>query len=97
MDRIDAMQAFVTVADLRGFAPAARKLGMSPSGVTISIMFSLPCFGSDAGKADLREADQPWSLSEAFLDDVGDFGECAAAIVEVRQGTRPQTVTEGTL
>src|ERR1700712_243473 len=34
MDRIDAMQAFVTVADWRGFAPAARKLGMSPSGVT---------------------------------------------------------------
>ena len=34
MDRIDAMQAFVAVADLRGFAPAARKLGLSPSGVT---------------------------------------------------------------
>src|SRR6266478_5430645 len=34
MDRIDAMQAFVAVADLQGFAPAARKLGMSPSGVT---------------------------------------------------------------
>ena len=34
MDRIEAMQAFVTVADLQGFAPAARKLGMSPSGVT---------------------------------------------------------------
>ena len=34
MDRIDAMQAFVTVADLKGFAPAARKLGVSPSGVT---------------------------------------------------------------
>src|SRR6187399_3381165 len=34
MDRIDAMQAFVVVADLRGFAPAARKLGLSPSGVT---------------------------------------------------------------
>ena len=28
------MQAFVTVADLQGFAPAARKLRMSPSGVT---------------------------------------------------------------
>src|SRR6202162_6553447 len=28
------MQAFVTVADLKGFAPAARKLGLSPSGVT---------------------------------------------------------------
>jgi DNA-binding transcriptional LysR family regulator len=34
MDRIDAMQAFVAVADLQGFAPAARKLGMSPSAVT---------------------------------------------------------------
>ena len=34
MDRIDAMQAFVAVADLKGFAPAARKLGLSPSGVT---------------------------------------------------------------
>jgi DNA-binding transcriptional LysR family regulator len=28
------MQAFVAVADLQGFAPAARKLGLSPSGVT---------------------------------------------------------------
>ncbi len=34
MDRIDAMQAFVLVADLQGFAPAARKLGLSPSAVT---------------------------------------------------------------
>src|SRR6202521_3534697 len=34
MDRFDAMQAFVAVADLHGFAPAARKLGLSPSGVT---------------------------------------------------------------
>lgn len=34
MDRIDAMEAFVAVADLQGFAPAARRLGMSPSGLT---------------------------------------------------------------
>jgi DNA-binding transcriptional LysR family regulator len=34
MDRFDAMQAFVTVADLKGFAPAARKLRLSPSAVT---------------------------------------------------------------
>jgi DNA-binding transcriptional LysR family regulator len=34
MDRLDAMQAFMTVADLKGFAPAARRLGLSPSGVT---------------------------------------------------------------
>jgi DNA-binding transcriptional LysR family regulator len=34
MDRIDAMTAFVAVADLKGFAPAARKMGLSASGVT---------------------------------------------------------------
>lgn len=34
MDRIDAMHAFVSVADLQGFAPAARKLGLSASAVT---------------------------------------------------------------
>jgi DNA-binding transcriptional LysR family regulator len=34
MDRFDAMAAFVAVAELQGFAPAARKLGLSPSGVT---------------------------------------------------------------
>ncbi|WP_040301573.1 LysR family transcriptional regulator [Afipia clevelandensis] len=34
MDRIDAMRAFVAVADLQGFAPAARKLGLSASAVT---------------------------------------------------------------
>ena len=34
MDRIEAMQAFVAVADLQGFAPAARKLKLSPSAVT---------------------------------------------------------------
>src|SRR6201989_2563060 len=34
MDRIDAMAAFVAVADLQGFASAARKLRLSPSNVT---------------------------------------------------------------
>lgn len=34
MDRFDAMRAFVSVADLEGFAPAARKLGVSASAVT---------------------------------------------------------------
>jgi DNA-binding transcriptional LysR family regulator len=34
MDRIQAMQAFVAVADLQGFAPAARKLALSASAVT---------------------------------------------------------------
>ena len=34
MDRLAAMFAFVTVADLRGFAPAAHRLRLSPSAVT---------------------------------------------------------------
>jgi DNA-binding transcriptional LysR family regulator len=34
MDRVDAMAAFVAVADLRGFAAAARKLELSPPAVT---------------------------------------------------------------
>jgi DNA-binding transcriptional LysR family regulator len=37
MDRFAAMQAFVTVADLKGFAPAARRLGLSASGVTRTV------------------------------------------------------------
>src|SRR5471030_962985 len=34
MDRFDTLSAFVAVADLRGFAAAARKLGLSASAVT---------------------------------------------------------------
>lgn len=34
MDRLGAMTAFVSVAELRGFAPAARRLGLSASAVT---------------------------------------------------------------
>jgi DNA-binding transcriptional LysR family regulator len=34
MDRLDAMAVFVAVADLRGFAPAARRMSLSPSAVT---------------------------------------------------------------
>jgi DNA-binding transcriptional LysR family regulator len=34
MDRLEAMNVFVTVAELRGFAPAARRLKVRPSTVT---------------------------------------------------------------
>jgi DNA-binding transcriptional LysR family regulator len=34
MDRFDTVSAFVAVAELKGFAPAARRLGLSPSSVT---------------------------------------------------------------
>jgi len=34
MDRFDAIGAFIAVSELKGFAPAARKLGMSTSAIT---------------------------------------------------------------
>ena len=34
MDRLDELRVFVTVADLRGFAPAARRLAISPAQVS---------------------------------------------------------------
>ena len=34
MDRLEAMATFVAVCDANGFAPAARRLGVSPSVVT---------------------------------------------------------------
>jgi DNA-binding transcriptional LysR family regulator len=37
MDRVALMQAFVTVAEEEGFAPAARRLGVSPPVVTRSV------------------------------------------------------------
>jgi DNA-binding transcriptional LysR family regulator len=37
MDRLDAMQVFVSVAELKGFAPAGRRLRLSPSAVTRQI------------------------------------------------------------
>lgn len=37
MDRLDAMRAFVAVADLGGFAPAARRLRLSPAAMTRAV------------------------------------------------------------
>ena len=37
MDRLDSLRVFVAVAELRGFAPAARQLGFSPPAVTRAI------------------------------------------------------------
>ena len=37
MDRLDAMRAFVAVAELQGFAAAARRLGLSPPAVTRAV------------------------------------------------------------
>lgn len=38
MDRLDTMRVFAAVADARGFAPAARQLGLSPPAVTRAVL-----------------------------------------------------------
>ena len=38
MDKLEGMRIFVAVADARGFAPAARQLGLSPPAVTRAIV-----------------------------------------------------------
>jgi len=38
MDRLDTMRVFAAVADARGFAPAARQLGLSPPAVTRAVV-----------------------------------------------------------
>ena len=40
MDRLQAMQIFVAVADAQGFAGAARRLGISPPAVTRAVTTS---------------------------------------------------------
>ena len=37
MDHLDTLRAFVAIADLQGFAAAARRLGVSPPAVTRAI------------------------------------------------------------
>ena len=37
MDRLEAMRVFVSVADQSGFAPAARRLGLTPASVTRAV------------------------------------------------------------
>jgi DNA-binding transcriptional LysR family regulator len=91
MDRIDAMQAFVAVADLRGFAPAARRLGLSPSGVTRLIA----ALEDRLGARLLQRTTRQVTLTDAgsrYLERarriLADIGEAEGAIAGER--TRPE-------
>src|ERR1700750_593401 len=91
MDRIDAMQAFVAVADLQGFAPAARKLGLSPSGVTRLIAALEDRLGARLLQRTTRQAALTDAGSRALAREgwiLADIGEAEDAIEGER--TRPE-------
>jgi len=61
MDKLEGMRIFVAVADARGFAPAARGLGLSPPAVTRAIA----ALESRVGAQLLRRSTRSVSLTEA--------------------------------
>lgn len=76
MDRFDAMRIFVAVADARGFAPAARLLGLSPPAVSRSIV----ALEAHVGAQLLRRTTRSVSLTE-----VGErfHADCKRILAEV--------------
>jgi DNA-binding transcriptional LysR family regulator len=61
MDRLEGMRVFVAVAEARGFAPAARLLGMSPPAVTRAIA----AIEQHVGAQLLRRTTRSVSLTDA--------------------------------
>ena len=61
MDKLEGMRIFVAVADARGFAPAARQLGMSPPAVTRAIV----ALETQVGVQLLRRSTRTVALTEA--------------------------------
>ena len=61
MDRLEGMRIFVAVAEARGFAPAARVLGMSPPAVTRAIA----ALEERVGARLLRRSTRQVALTEA--------------------------------
>ena len=61
MDKLEGMRIFVAVADARGFAPAARELGLSPPAVTRAIA----ALEARVGAQLLRRSTRSVALTEA--------------------------------
>src|SRR6188768_3280345 len=76
MDRLDAMRAFVAVAEARGFAAAARRLAMSPPAVTRGIAM----LEARAGARLLHRTTRVVRLTEAGERFVGD---CKRILAEI--------------
>jgi DNA-binding transcriptional LysR family regulator len=92
MDRFEGMRIFVAVADERGFAPAARKLGLSPPAVTRAIV----ALEAHVGAQLLRRTTRTVALTEAgerfhadcrrILAEVAEAEAAAGGAWDVAQG-----------
>lgn len=78
MDRLEGMRVFVAVADARGFAPAARALGMSPPAVTRAIA----AIEQHVGAQLLRRTTRSVSLTDAGTRFHADCRRILAEIAE---------------
>ncbi|HEY0855945.1 MAG TPA: LysR family transcriptional regulator [Albitalea sp.] len=78
MDRFEGMRIFVAVADARGFAPAARQLGLSPPAVSRAIV----ALEKHVGAQLLRRTTRSVSLTEAGLRFHADCKRILADVAE---------------
>jgi DNA-binding transcriptional LysR family regulator len=78
MDRLEGMRVFVAVADARGFAPAARLLGMSPPAVTRAVA----AIEQHVGAQLLRRTTRSVSLTDAGTRFHADCKRILAEIAE---------------
>ena len=86
VDRLDAMSAFVTVAELRGFAPAARKLGLSPPAVTRLVA----ALEAHLGLRLLQRTTRSVTLTDAGARYLENAGRILAAIEEAERSARAE-------
>jgi len=78
MDKLEGMRIFVAVADARGFAPAARQLGMSPPAVTRAIA----ALETQVGVQLLRRSTRTVVLTEAG---VRFHADCKRILAEIEE------------
>lgn len=88
MDRLDAMAVFAAVCDASGFAPAARKLGLSPSVVTRQVA------GLEAmlGVRLLQRTTRTLSLTEAGARYLDQVRRILAGVAEAEEAARGDAV-----
>ena len=92
MDRLQSMQVFAAVADCEGFAPAARKLFMSPPAVTRAIAsleqrLGVPLFHRTTRQVKLTEAGVRFLEDcRRILSDINEAEESATGAHRVPRG-----------
>ena len=94
MDKLEGMRIFVAVADARGFAPAARQLGLSPPAVTRAIV----ALETRVGAQLLRRSTRSVALTEAGARFHADCKRILAEIDEAEaSASRAHAVPQGLL